>query len=431
MNKRNLLMVGLLSGGALVFSACGSDDASQSAAKADAGAGGEASGSAGEASAGEASAGAANAGEGGEAGSVGALPAPPLNPQGVLVTAAEPTTYSHLLIAGTDFTSSTEIASVALATGAVDGDATYADGDAVAVSSGGLGFALERGKGKVHLLNGGTVETTFDLNETATGEKVALTNKAYVPLLSESTVTVLDLQTGKVAKRIDLSQYNAASDRDGSADIDGAVYDSTKKIAYFLLGRIDFTSFDASFHLPCASTNALIVGIDATTDAVVDLNGDKAGEAAELSLINPGSVSLAADGSLVVLANGCYDGAVLKHRGVEVVGANGTSQVVFVPTNDDYMGKLILVGGSNALLGTSDATTFESHWYKLDLAAGTLGPPLVGVPNAASFDGTDVLGVGTAGAVIRYDIATSTAKTVSAKSWAGDYSSAASTALVR
>ncbi len=425
MNKQNSVFAGLLLSGSLAFSACSSDDASTTGGAGEAGAGGETSGAAGQAAAGESS-----AGEGGESGSVG-LPPAPLNPQGVIVTAAEPATFSHLLVAGTDFLSSTEIASVTLATGTVDGTATYADGDAVSVSSAGLGFALERGNGKVHLLDGGTSKTTFDLKEPATLDRVALGNKAYVPLLSESTIAVLDLAAGTIAKRIDLSQYNAASDSDGSADIDGAVYDPTKKIAYFLLGRIDFASFDASFHLPCSSTKALVVGIDATTDAVVDLNGDAAGKAAELSLVNPGSVSLAADGSLVVLANGCYEGATLKQQGIEIVDATGTSQVVFAPTNDDYLGKLILVGGSNALLGTSDATTFKSHWYKLDLAAGQLGAELMGVPDAVSFDGKDLLGVGPGGAVIRYDVTSGTATTVSAKSWAGDYISAAATALVK
>ena len=132
------------------------------------------------------------------------------------------------------------------------------------------------------------------MKDEGTGSTVALANKAYVPLLNESTISELDLKAGTVAKRIDLSAYNVASDTDGSADIDAAVYDPAAKIAYFVLGRIDRNSYDASGHLPCTTTKALIVGIDATTDKVIDLNGTDTGEAIELSLTNPGSVALSA-----------------------------------------------------------------------------------------------------------------------------------------
>ncbi|HEY1537069.1 MAG TPA: hypothetical protein VGF76_23775, partial [Polyangiaceae bacterium] len=293
------------------------------------------------------------------------------------------------------------------------------------------GFALERSNDFVDLLDGSAIKTKFDLKDLGTGKDVALADKAYVPLLQQSLIAVLDLKAGTVSKRIDLSKYNDASDSDGSADIDAAVYDPGKKIAYFVLGRIDFATFDAAGHLPCTATKALIVGIDATTDSVVDLNGDAAGEAVELSLTSPASVALAADGSLIVLASGCYSGTALKNEGVEIVETTaGTSQAVYAPKGDDFLAKLIVTGAGNALLGTFDST-FTPHWFKLDLTSGKLGDELMGVPDAASFDGTDLLGVGTAGAVLRYDLSTGKSTTVSATSWAGDYSSAASTALVK
>ena len=441
MAKQHLLMLGLIVGGTVAFQACSSDN---TAGKAGTGNEAGAAGETGSGATGPSEAG--TTGEAGAAGAAGAVsslpPLPSLNPQAVIVTAAEPSSSNHLLVAGTDFLTSTEIASVALDTGKVDDTTTYNDGDAVATSSAGLGFAVERTNDKVHLLNGSKIATTFDLKDLGTGTDAAIANKAYVPLLNQSLVTVLDLKAGTVSKRIDLNKYNAAGDNDGSADIDTAVYDPAKQIAYFVLGRIDITTYDANVHLPCSATKALVVGIDAKTDAVVDLNGAADGEALELSLANPSSVDLAADGSLVVLSNGCYQGTKLKSSGIEVLDpTTGASTVAYVPKTDDYLGKLILAGGSNALLGTSDSTTFQSHWYKVDLSNGMLGEELLNVPDAVSFDGKDLLGVvtsatssqlpGKPGAVVRYDISTGKATSVSTSSWAGDYSSAASSALVK
>jgi hypothetical protein len=425
MAKQHLLMLGLLLGGSIAYSACSSDSDAGTGNSGEAGAAGEPSvGAAGST---------AEAGSVGDAGAAGApvVVSEKLNPQTVLATSAGPATSNHLLVAGSDFTSSTEIASVALDTGTVVDTTVYEDGDTITVGSAGLGFALERRSDKVLLLNGSKPKTSFDLKDLGTGDDAPVDNKAYVPLLSQSLITVLDLKAGTVSKRIDLSAYSAASDSDGSADINMGVLDTTKKIAYFTLGRIDFATFDALGHLPCSKNAALVVGIDITTDKVVDLNGDAEGEAIELALSNPNSLSLAADGSLIVLGNGCYEGSTLKSDGVEVVDTSaGTTQVVYAPKGDDYLARLIVTSAGNALLGTFDST-FTPHWFKLDLAAGTLGTELTDVPDASSFDGKDLLGVGTAGAVVRYDLSTGKPTTVSETSWGGDYTSAASTALVK
>jgi hypothetical protein len=426
MAKQHLLMLGLLLGGSIAYSACSSDSDARTGNGGDAGAAGESSaGAAGST---------AEAGSVGDAGAAGApvVPPAPLNPQTVIVTAAEPATSNHLLVASTDYMTATTVGSVALDTGTLEDPSTFKDQDTIATSSAGLGFAVERSADKVNLLEGSAIKITFDLKDLGTGDDVALANKAYVPVLSESLISVLDLKAGTVSKRIDLNKYNAASDSDGSADISAAVYDATKKIAYFVLGRIDFGNLDASYHVQCSTAKALVVGIDANTDEVIDLNGDAAGEAAELELANPGSVSLAADGSLVILSSGCYTGAALKSSGVEVLDTTaGTSVVAYASTTSDYLGALFLTSGSQALIGASDSVTFTSHWYKLDLEAGKLGDELLNVPDAVSFDGKDLLGVDKTGAVVRYDIATGTSTTVSATQWVGKYSNAASTALVK
>ena len=89
---------------------------------------------------------------------------------------------------------------------------------------------------------------------------------------------------------------------------------------------------------------------------------DAEGEAAELSLSSPSSVSLAADGSLVVLADGCYVGDTLKSAGVEVVDTTtGVSLAAYVSKTSDFLGRLILTGAKDALLGTFDICLAQSR----------------------------------------------------------------------
>jgi hypothetical protein len=429
MAKQHLLMLGLIVGGSLAFQACSSDSGSSKPAT------GNEAGAAG--TVGEAGAGneAGSIGAAGEAGSKGFVFPDALDPQNIVVPAAAPATSAHLLVAGTDFTTSTEVVSLTLAPIKVGDSTTFMDGDVAAVSSAGLGFALERTNDKVDLLDGGKVKTTFDITEPGTAGAASPANKAYVALLNQSLISILDLDAGTVSSRIDLSEFNYDGDSDHSADIGEGVYDATKKIVYYSLARIDRNAIaaDPSFHLPCTKETGLIVGIDTTTDSVVDLNGAADGKAIELSLVSQLSLALSADGkSLIVLSSGCYEGATLKNQGVEVVDlAAGTTQAVYAPTGTDFLAKLILVGGSNAVLGSFDDLG-APHWNKLDLTAGKLGDELLHVPDAVTFDGKDLLGVdGTTGAVLRYDLSTGTATTISPTSWAGKYSAAASTALVK
>jgi len=465
MANRNLVL-GLVLSGCAVVAACSSDSDDNAntggtggthaaagmggtAGKASGGSGGKAGSSATGGSAGAAENGgakdtggeggaptSAEAGAGGEAGGGFVIPNA-LDPWTVLVPVAAPTTApNHLLVAGSDFKNTTEIVSVALSPAAVGDGHTYSDGDASPVSSGGLGFALEATNDKVNLLDGGKIKTTFDLTDPGTATTALTANKAYVTLYNQSLISILDLANGTVSRRIDLSQFNDATDTDGSAEVSVAAYDDAKHTAYFLLQRIDRNAIaaDPDFHLPCTAERGLIVGIDTTTDAIVDLNGAADGKAISLSLVSPTSIALdSTGGKLTVLASGCYTGKTLGHQGVEVVDlAAATTSVAYAPTSDDFLDRLIITSGTNALLHTFD-TSFGEHWYKLDLSTGTLGSELSGVPSAVSFDGTDLLGVkvtGKVGAVARYSITGGTSTTVSATSWSGQYSSASGTALV-
>jgi len=466
MAKRHLLMLGLLLGGGALFSAC--DDKEIVALGGDSGAGGEAgdtgdagskdypgsagnSGStstAGKGGAGDA-AGAAGAGDqggaagaGDQGGAAGETGEPPftfpssLDPQGIVVIGPAPVTSAHLLVGASNYTTQkAEVVSITLSSGAVGTHTTFEDSDLMATSSAGIGFAIERTNDKVHRLSGGTVSRTFDLKNPGT-DTAPVASKAYVPFLKQSLIAILDLTEGKVSRRIDLNEYNAEGDGDHSADIAEGVYDPTSKIAYFLLQRIDRSSINAAsnFNLPCAASRGLIVGINSETDAVVDLNGSATGKAIELKLVNPRSLSINANGTkLTLLADGCYKGINKLHRGVEVVDlTDHTTAVAYQAVDSNYLARLILTGGGEALLQSFDAN-FATLWNKLNIDGGTLGAEIHNVPQAVSFDGTDLLGVEAAakvGKVVRYKLATETSTVVSDSSWVGDYSSASATALV-
>jgi hypothetical protein len=381
---------------------------------------------------GEAGAATSEGGAGGEAGApvVPPPPPPPIDPNVVVVTRASPNSFNHALVTGTDFATQGEVASVQLGAGSVDDSTVYLEsfGDVVTQSSGGLGFALQRTSGKVNLLNGSKIKTTFDVNQTGTKAAVDIANKAYVSSLNYNFISVLDLQAGTVADRVDISQFNAPNDGDGSVNTVAGAYDANKKIAYFVLGRIDFTTYDSLFRLPCNGTKALVIGIDATTNAIVDLNGAADGSAISLFLANPQEATLSADGkTLTVLANGCYDGAQDK-QGVEVVHLDtASSTIAYAPTDGSSPNDLIVLAGGQALIQSA----FGAPYNKLDLTTGVLGAKLNNVPQAAVFDGTDLIGVtlDTPNTVVRYNVGTDTATTLVTSPWAGTYTNASTTVL--
>jgi hypothetical protein len=368
------------------------------------------------------------AGSAGETGSVVTIPTTTLDPNAVVVPSTAPATQNHLLVAGTDYTR-TEVVSITLQPAAI-GDATvFSDGDTVLTSSGGLGFALERTNDFVNLMEGGKVKAEFDLHQAGTDTAPLARNKAYVGLYDASLISILNLSSGTVSRVLDMSQFNYSGDADGSADIQAGVYDPHKNIVYFLLQRIDLTSIvPPDYSLPCSAENALVVGIDSSTDAIVDLNGTADGKAFELSLVNPVTMAISSDGNtLTMLAQGCYDSGTHVKSGVETLDLTTlSSKIAYAYTGTDYLGDLIVTGTTSALLS-------DSGWFPLDLATGALGTAFAGAPDAATFDGTDLIGIsvtGKVGAVVRYNLTSGVRTTIKSTSWSGQYDTVAGLALV-
>jgi hypothetical protein len=345
-----------------------------------------------------------------------------------------------LLAAGTDFTATTEVGVVDLNGASVTEHLTFDDGDAVPAASGGVGFVLERTNDRVHVLGAdGKIARTVDVQAAPTGSAVS-GRKAYVLLYATNDIAVVDVDAGTVAKRIDLSRFQASGDSDGAIDMDDIVFDATDNRAYVSVGRIDLNTIQApNYELACPTWNGLVVGIDTTTDAVVDLNGASDGEAAELSLVSPSGIHLdMAQNRVIVLSSGCMSpgdgGSTRTRQGVEAVNlATGAVTVLLAPDNQDYLNRLVLVGGGQALLNTFDDVGTE-HWYDWTLGAAALGAELNDVPSTPSFDGAGgLLGIrsGASAEVVRYELANGSVTTVVGSPWAGSFTSSGGTALVR
>jgi len=366
----------------------------------------------------------------------------------------------RLLVAGTDFFSKTEIATVDLATNKVSGSVTLNDGDAVPAASSGQAFVLERTNAKLHHLDAaGQILKSIDVGKAALGltgsgstnpvgvvaTGTGSSARAHVLLQTVNRMAVLDLAAGTVTKTIDLAAYQASGDADGSVDMTSPVLHPSSGRVYFLLGRIDRTTVAApSYQLACPSVKALLVAVDTANDSIVDLNGSAAGEGIELALANPVDLALdAAQDRLLVLSAGCFapteGGSTRVGHGVESValGSFATSTKYAAP-NQDFLSRLLLRSSGAALLNSFDPS-FAEHWYPWATATTALGSELGGVPAAPSLeDEGHLLGASVATTdagstvdVVRYDIGAQSKSTLVASPWTGSFSSVAGTALVR
>jgi hypothetical protein len=412
-----------------------------------AGTGGDASG--GSAGAGQAGAGgiAGTGGESGGAGSAGAAgDAGASGSAGAAGSGYDPGTGTGLLLAGvTDYATKTEIVAVNLATNAVLAGYAVDDGNAVPQSSGGLGFILERTNDRVHLLaSDGDIAKSIDVSDeldasTNVNRILAVSSaKAYAGLYRRNYIDVLDLTSGNVQSRVDLSTYLDAADEDGSIDVfDGAAAAASKRV-YFVAQRIDATKIVApTYQLPCSPTPGLLFGIETDTNTLVDLNGAAPGEAIELQLKSPSYVAMTDgdDEQLFVVGSGCYQDGVRTQHGIERVDlTSGTSSVLYEPMNTDYHGGLIPTAPDAALLLTGDSN-FVYHWHRVSLLTGQLGEELVGIPSAPEYEGGNtIVGLLAAGErlnIVRYDMRLKVSAAIVEDPWQSELPFVAGSALVR
>ncbi|HEX7669657.1 MAG TPA: hypothetical protein VF395_08745, partial [Polyangiaceae bacterium] len=178
----------------------------------------------------------------------------------------------------------------------------------------------------------------------------------------------------------------------------------------------------------------LIIAVDTTTNAIVDLDADGGGVGIRLPLVGPGSVTKQADGSLLFVADGCSgtesDGGFMrtKHGLFSVDLGTGTTKVLFPGETNAYLDGLLALGDGTYALSQANGSTF----HRFDPAAPTrLGAALTSVPGSAIAGNPGTLlglelGKGADGGVeenvIRYDVSTQTTSVAAAFGWSKDFS---------
>jgi len=299
-----------------------------------------------------------------------------------------------------DFSSAAQLVTVDLHQPAPNAPVTFDDQDSIVVADRTFGFVMHRTDGTVSVLDaGGAVVREVDVNTGGNGAAnpyaaiVPASGKAYVIRYGQNTVAVIDTSTNPgVTGQIDLSGF--VDDPDGLVDAFAGVFDPATKRAYIGIQRIDQTQFGdpPDYAAPCLPSKAAVVGIDTTTDTVIDLNGAADGKAIELDVVDPiAMVHDAASGRLLLLGVGCAAsadaGAARVGRGVQSVDlANATASWLWQTQDLARPAALIWIGSHEAILGVDD-DLFMRHWYRWDPATATPGAELQGVPQVPTWDG--------------------------------------------
>jgi hypothetical protein len=323
---------------------------------------------------------------------------------------------AYALFVGTDFTSA-ELSVVGLRPDSVAGRLAISDQDSVPYASGGLGFVLEHTLGQTIVLDRTQpwmTTTTIDINDSpdagsyASNPRTVLVTtgaKAYVARYASNLVKIVDVAAGTVTGSVDLSSFVAPDDPDGLVDVQDGAYDPSTQRAYFLLQRInqfDFSGSAPDYVSACLTSHAEIVAVDATTDAIVDLNGSAAGQAIDLLGDNPAQiVPELATGALVIADSGCYgvvdggaDGGQVPRegRGVESVAlATGTPTWLYQTTDVDRLSGVVWVDATHAFVNQG------SDWFSWNPTQTTLGASVADFPQAPLYDGTSrILGLSAA-----------------------------------
>lgn len=359
-----------------------------------------------------------------------------------------------LLVSGTDFFSQSEIAVVDLASSTVTANLPFSSGDVIPVASGGRGFVLERTAGVVHVLGGtGAIAHSVPVEDSDAGSVPAnpsgvaavSATRAYVALYDRNGVAVIDPTAGTLVETLDLSSFSVSGDGDGFVEVATPIHDAAENRVYVTLARIDRTTIaPPDFQLACPTEPALLVALDGTSGAVVDLNGAAAGEAIPLGLHNPIDAALdVAGGRLFVLAAGCFapgDGGSARtgHGAVAIDLASGQATVALAPSDGSFLSRLVYIGSDAALVNRFDET-FAEHWNRWTTSQTSLGAELSGVPSAPSHDGAGSLygtvfsseDGGSAASVVRYDIAAETSSTIVSDPFDGSFASSGGSAIVK
>jgi hypothetical protein len=220
--------------------------------------------------------------------------------------------------------------------------------------------------------------------------------KAYVLRYTRNEIAIVDPSSiadgGMPTGTIDLSSQVQAGG-DGIVEMSAGVYVPSKNLVYVVLGNIDRSDVACDgYCLLCANTQATVIAIDVTTDAIVDLNGADPGMGLALSGYDPGlgQGAIAYDPQadrLLILESGCNqvsdDGGVgaLVGREVEELSLfTGASRTLLDLTASAYPQQLVYIDANRAIVQLDTA-------YVWDPTTTNLGPSIPNAPDSFAWDG--------------------------------------------
>jgi hypothetical protein len=229
----------------------------------------------------------------------------------------------------------------------------------------------------------------YSVAETNGTAYVALYNRNHVPVLD----TAVAVDGGAPTSSIDLSSLLQTGDADGTVEDTAAIYDSSTKRVWLVLGNIDeLTVAPPSYDLLCVpGLKSTVVAIDTTTNALVS------GLKYELNGYNPVAVQFDAPNErLIISSAGCNQApdaghdagpGALEGRLIEQIDlTTGISTVLYDAQTQGYPGQLVYVQPHLAFV------SFGSSTYAWDPTSTTLGAAISNAPDVFAWNGTSLIG---------------------------------------
>ncbi|MFO0678841.1 MAG: hypothetical protein U0169_20100 [Polyangiaceae bacterium] len=239
-------------------------------------------------------------------------------------TADGDTEGAVVLVNNGDYTTSSgEVVALDPISGTTLGRLAYGSGDGALASTSRAPFLLERDKDVVHELDPRTPwisRGTWNVRgddrpdgglASANPRGVVFTTgtRDYVVRFNRNRIARIEGSGADAAAPtafVDLASYASAADADGVVEPTDGFFDPTSNRLFVLLGRIDLTKVASDgFSILSTASKPVLVAIDTTTDALVNLGGSASAEPSNLGGQSDGARLRRGDEKVHVLHAGC------------------------------------------------------------------------------------------------------------------------------